>query len=104
MELGAHVAPTGVSFYDGNMFPEEMRNNLFIALHGSWNRTEKVGYKLIRVQMDNEGNVINASDFVSGWLRDDKVSGRPSAPVMKSDGSLLLSDDKANVIYRITYK
>ena len=104
LELGAHVAPTGVSFYDGDMFPEKMRNNLFIALHGSWNRTEKVGYKLIRVHMDIEGNVLKTSDFVSGWLRDEKVSGRPSAPVVKSDGSLLLSDDKANVIYRITYK
>tara|TARA_Y100001958_G_C21204521_1_gene530770 strand:- start:15 stop:1121 length:1107 start_codon:yes stop_codon:yes gene_type:complete len=104
LELGAHVAPTGVSFYDGDMFPEKMRNNLFIALHGSWNRTQKVGYKLIRVQMDKEGNVLNTSDFVSGWLRDEKVSGRPSAPIMISDGSLLLSDDKANVIYRITYK
>ena len=104
LELGAHVAPTGVSFYDGDMFPANMRNNLFIALHGSWNRTKKVGYKLIRVQIDKEGNVLNTSDFVSGWLRDEKVSGRPSAPIMKSDGSLLLSDDKANVIYRITYK
>ena len=104
LELGAHVAPTGVSFYDGDMFPEKMRNNLFIALHGSWNRTEKVGYKLIRVEIDAEGNVLSSSNFVSGWLRDEKVSGRPSAPIMKSDGSLLLSDDKANVIYRITYK
>ena len=104
LELGAHVAPTGVSFYEGEMFPEKMRNNLFIALHGSWNRTEKVGYKLIRVEIDAEGNVLSSSDFVSGWLRDEKVSGRPSAPIMKSDGSLLLSDDKANVIYRITYK
>ena len=104
LELGAHVAPTGVSFYNGDMFPKKMQNNLFIALHGSWNRSEKVGYKLIRVQIDEEGNALNASDFVSGWLSDEKVSGRPSAPVMKSDGSLLLSDDKANVIYRITYK
>ena len=104
LELGAHVAPTGVSFYDGDMFPEKMRNNLFIALHGSWNRTKKVGYKLIRVEMDKEGNVLNTFDFVTGWLRNEKVSGRPSAPIMKSDGSLLLSDDKANVIYRITYK
>ena len=104
LELGAHVAPTGVSFYEGEMFPEKMKNNLFIALHGSWNRTEKVGYKLIRVEIDAEGNVLSSSNFVSGWLRDEKVSGRPSAPIMKSDGSLLLSDDKANVIYRITYK
>jgi len=104
LELGAHVAPTGVTFYDGNMFPKKMRNNLFIALHGSWNRTEKVGYKLIRVEMDNQGNIFNTYDFITGWLRDEKVFGRPSAPMMLKDGSLLLSDDKANVIYRITYK
>ena len=81
-----------------------MRNNLFIALHGSWNRTEKVGYKLIRVEMDDQGNILNTYDFVTGWLRDEKVFGRPSAPMMLKDGSLLLSDDRANVIYRITYK
>ena len=103
LELGAHVAPTGVSFYNGTMFPKQMQNNLFIALHGSWNRTKKVGYKLIRIEFDEQGNVVNATDFVSGWLKNEKVSGRPSAPMMKKDGSLLLSDDKANVIYRITY-
>jgi glucose/arabinose dehydrogenase len=104
LELGAHVAPTGVSFYDGNMFPNKMQNNLFVALHGSWNRAKKVGYKLIRIEIDNQGNVTDTVDFVSGWLNDEKVFGRPSAPMIKSDGSLLLSDDKANVIYRITYK
>ena len=103
LELGAHVAPTGVSFYNGTMFPKHMQNNLFVALHGSWNRTKKVGYKLIRIEFDEQGNVVNATDFVSGWLKNEKVSGRPSAPMMKKDGSLLLSDDKANVIYRITY-
>ncbi len=104
LELGAHVAPTGVSFYDGDMFPKKMRNNLFIALHGSWNRTQKVGYKLIRVEIDEQGNAESAYDFITGWLTNGKVLGRPSAPIMISDGSLLLSDDKANVIYRITYK
>ena len=103
LELGAHVAPTGISFYEGDMFPEKMRNNLFIALHGSWNRSEKVGYKVLRVEFDEKENVISSTEFISGWLKDGKVSGRPSAPLIRSDGSFLLSDDKANVIYRITY-
>ena len=104
LELGAHVAPTGVAFYDGSMFPARMQNNLFIALHGSWNRSSKVGYKVLRVSFDGNGNVIDSTDFISGWLQDESVFGRPSAPFILSDGSMLLSDDKANVIYRITYK
>tara|TARA_B100001093_G_scaffold466456_1_gene484880 strand:+ start:4612 stop:5718 length:1107 start_codon:yes stop_codon:yes gene_type:complete len=103
LELGAHVAPTGVAFYQGSMFPAQMKNNLFITLHGSWNRSEKVGYKVIRVSLDEKGNVIETSDFVKGWLKDGNVSGRPSAPFVMKDGSLLLSDDKANVIYRVTF-
>ena len=104
LELGAHVAPTGVAFYTGSMFPSQMKNNLFIALHGSWNRSSKVGYKVIRVSFDKNGNVKESNDFISGWLKDESVSGRPSAPFILSDGSMLLSDDKANVIYRITYE
>ncbi len=104
LELGAHVAPTGVAFYNGSMFPDRMKNNLFIALHGSWNRSSKVGYKVIRVSFDANGDVVNSTDFISGWLQDESVFGRPSAPFILSDGSMLLSDDKANVIYRITYK
>ena len=104
LELGAHVAPTGVAFYNGSMFPPQMKNNLFIALHGSWNRSSKVGYKVIRVSFDKNGNVEKSYDFISGWLKDESVSGRPSAPFVLSDGSMLLSDDKANVIYRITYE
>jgi len=104
LELGAHVAPTGVAFYTGSMFPSQMKNNLFIALHGSWNRSSKVGYKVIRVSFDKNGNVEESNDFITGWLKDESVSGRPSAPFVLSDGSMLLSDDKANVIYRITYE
>jgi len=104
LELGAHVAPTGVAFYDGSMFPSRMQNNLFIALHGSWNRSSKVGYKVLRVSFDENGNVIDSTDFISGWLDNETVFGRPAAPFVLSDGSMLLSDDKANVIYRITYK
>ncbi|MAZ31416.1 MAG: sorbosone dehydrogenase [Flavobacteriales bacterium] len=104
LELGAHVAPTGVAFYTGSMFPSQMKHNLFIALHGSWNRSSKVGYKVIRVSFDKNGNVEESNDFISGWLHNESVFGRPSAPFILSDGSMLLSDDKANVIYRITYE
>jgi len=104
LELGAHVAPTGITFYEGNMFPTKMKNNLFIVLHGSWNRTEKVGYKVLRVEIDNDGNAVRSHDFITGWLKSGKVIGRPSAPLMRSDGSLLISDDKANLIYRVTYQ
>ena len=104
LELGAHVAPTGISFYNASMFPAKMKNNLFIVLHGSWNRTEKVGYKVIRVEIDESGNAINSNDFITGWLKNDKVIGRPSAPLVRNDGSLLISDDKANVIYQVTYQ
>jgi glucose/arabinose dehydrogenase len=104
LELGAHVAPTGVTFYEGSMFPGEMKNNLFISLHGSWNRSSKVGYKVIRVSFDENGNVEDSHDFITGWLQNESVFGRPSAPLIMSDGSMLLSDDKANVIYRISYE
>jgi len=104
LELGAHVAPTGVTFYEGSMFPVEMKNNLFISLHGSWNRSSKVGYKVIRVSFDENGNVADSHDFISGWLQNESAFGRPSAPLIMSDGSMLLSDDKANVIYRISYE
>ena len=104
LELGAHVAPTGLAFYDGEMFPKKYKNNIFITLHGSWNRSKKVGYKVIRVVLDGEGDVVDTKDFISGWLDGETVLGRPAAPLVISDGSLLISDDKANVIYRITYK
>ena len=103
LELGAHVAPTGVAFYDGSMFPAEMKNDLFITLHGSWNRTEKVGYKVLSVSLNSSGEVIRVKDFISGWLQDGRVLGRPAAPLVLKDGSLLISDDKANVIYRVAY-
>jgi glucose/arabinose dehydrogenase len=102
-ELGAHVAPTGIDFYEGTMFPQTMHNNLFIALHGSWNRSQKVGYKVIRVDIDARGNVIEVDDFITGWLNDGQVIGRPSAPLALRDGSMLISDDKANVILRVAY-
>jgi glucose/arabinose dehydrogenase len=104
LEIGAHVAPTGVSFYSGTQFPKKYQNTLFMALHGSWNRSEKAGYKVLAVHTDKGGNIIGTTDFLSGFLDGQKSWGRPSAPLVLRDGSLLVSDDKHNAIYRITYK
>ena len=104
-ELGPHVAPLGIAFYDGRVFPEKYHNSVFVALHGSWNKYNgKSGYKVVLVQLDKEGNYINQEDFISGWLLNEVAWGRPAAPFVMSDGSLLVSDDKYNVIFRVTYK
>ena len=103
-ELGAHVAPLGIEFYDGKQFPEEYHNNLFIALHGSWNRSKKSGYKIILIRLDENGNYLSQEDFISGWLIDENDWGRPVQPFVMSDGSMLISDDKYDVIYRVVYK
>ena len=101
LDLGPHVAPTGIEFYTGNLFPNEFKNNAFITLHGSWNSSKKVGYKVIRVMFDEDGQPISNSDFITGFLDGEKVIGRPAAPLMLSDGSLIISDDYANKIYRV---
>jgi glucose/arabinose dehydrogenase len=103
LEIGAHVAPTGVAFYSGSQFPEEYKNTLFMALHGSWNRSKKVGYKILAVHTDSNGDILGTTDFLSGFLNGQKSWGRPSAPLVLEDGSLLVSDDKHNAIYKITY-
>ena len=104
-ELGPHVAPLGIAFYDGQVFPEKYHNSVFIALHGSWNKYNgKSGYKVVLVQLDKEGKYLNQEDFISGWLVNEDAWGRPASPFVMSDGSLLISDDKYNVIYRVTYK
>ena len=103
-ELGAHVAPLGVAFYDQDIFPAKYKNSLFVALHGSWNRTKKSGYKLVFIQLEEEGNYVSQEDFITGWLSSESAWGRPVSPYIMSDGSMLLSDDKYNVIYRVSYK
>jgi glucose/arabinose dehydrogenase len=103
-KLGAHVAPLGLKFYTGSAFPEEYKNKLFIAEHGSWNRTKKSGYVIKLVTLDGE-QAVNQSAFISGWLdeKSQQVWGRPVDVLVHTDGSLLISDDKANVIYRVSY-
>jgi len=103
--LGAHVAPLGLKFYTGSMFPAEYRNQIILAEHGSWNRKKKSGYKLSLVKIEN-GKVVSYQPFASGWLNEEtqKVWGRPVDVLLLPDGSMLVSDDQAGVIYRITYK
>ena len=103
-ELGPHVAPLGIAFYDEGNFPKKYKNSVFVALHGSWNRTKKSGYTLVFVKLDDDGNYLYQEDFISGWLSNESAWGRPVSPYIMNDGSMLLSDDKYNVIYRVTYK
>ena len=102
--LGPHVAPLGITFYDGDMFPEEYINQVFIAEHGSWNRTKKIGYRVSLVRLDKTGQAISYEPFAEGWLQGQRAWGRPADVLVAEDGSLLVSDDFANVIYRITYR
>ncbi len=103
-ELGPHVAPLGIAFYDKDNFPKKYKNSVFIALHGSWNRTKKSGYTLVFVKLDDNGDYLYQEDFISGWLSNESAWGRPVSPYIMKDGSMLLSDDKYNVIYRVIYK
>jgi glucose/arabinose dehydrogenase len=100
--LGAHVAALGVKFYTGTAFPEKYRNQIFIAEHGSWNRSTKSGYRLSLVRLDGN-KAIGYEPFATGFNRDDKVFGRPVDLLVLEDGSMLISDDTAGAIYRLTY-
>lgn len=100
--LGAHVAALGMRFYTGTQFPAEYRQQVFIAEHGSWNRSKKVGYRVSLVKL--EGNkAVSYTPFASGWLQGDNAWGRPADVLVLPDGSLLVSDDFAGAIYRIRY-
>lgn len=102
-KLGAHVASIGARFYTGTAFPAEYRNQLFIAEHGSWNSTKPVGYRITVVSMDDQARVTGYKTFADGWLQGSEPWGRPADVQPLADGSLLVSDDKADVIYRIAY-
>jgi glucose/arabinose dehydrogenase len=104
LTLGAHVAALGLTFYTGDQFPREYHNQLFIAQHGSWNRSEKVGYDILLVRFDGEGRVTGSEIFASGWLQGQDNWGRPNDVLQMPDGSLLVSDDQAGAIYRISWK
>ncbi len=106
--LTSHSAALGITFYNGKMFPNEYQGDAFVALHGSWNREKLTGYKIIRVRF-KDGKLIENKyeDFVSGWLPNEtsnEVWGRPVGLLVNADGSLLIADDGAKKIWRVTYK
>ena len=104
VRMQAHSAPLGLEFYTGARFPEAYRGDLFVAFHGSWDRSEPTGYKVVRIPMDG-ATAGEAEDFATGWRPDDEDAwGRPVDLVIAPDGSLLLSDDAGGRIYRITYE
>jgi glucose/arabinose dehydrogenase len=100
----AHIAPLGIRFYQGKQFPVNFKNQLFVAEHGSWNRTEPQGYRVALIKFD-QGKPVSEQDFISGWLtKEGKVLGRPVDILTMPDGSLLISDDKLGVIYKVSYQ
>lgn len=102
--LGPHTAPLGLKFYTGTMFPEEYHGDIFIAEHGSWNRSKKIGYRITRVKIENNKSV-GYEPFIYGWLNEEEQEawGRPVDILILKDGSMLISDDMANVVYRVSY-
>jgi glucose/arabinose dehydrogenase len=109
VQMQAHSAPLGLAFYEGSNFPGEYRNNIFVAFHGSWNRSVPTGYKVVRVELDDKGQPVGgAEDFITGWLAPGETKkgrwmGRPVGIVFGGDGVMYLSDDAGGVIYRITW-
>ena len=102
VKLGPHVAGLGMRFYTGSMFPEPYRHQIFVAQHGSWNRTFPIGYRVMRVKLAGD-QAEEYEVFVDGWLRGAQAWGRPVDVLVMPDGALLVSDDRAGVIYRISY-
>jgi glucose/arabinose dehydrogenase len=100
--LGPHVAALGMRFYTGTMFPDLYRNQIFIAEHGSWNRTSPIGYRISLVRLHGS-QAISYEVFAEGWLKNGRAWGRPVDVLVMPDGALLVSDDRAGVIYRISY-
>lgn len=105
VKLGNHVAPLGMKFYTGQQFPEEYRNNIFVAEHGSWNRHKYEGARIKRVIVGADGRQAKQEVFASGWLEGDRTyRGRPNDVLVTPDGSLLISDDWAGAIYQVSYR
>lgn len=100
-KMQAHSAPLGLAFYTGELFPEEYRGDLFVAFHGSWNRSVPTGYKVVRIKIE-DGKPAGIEDFATGWLEGENVRGRPVDVQVGPDGGLFVSDDGGGIIYRIT--
>jgi glucose/arabinose dehydrogenase len=103
MDLQAHVAALGMRFYTGDMFPSAYKNQIFIAEHGSWNRTTPIGYRVVLVRLE-DNKPVKKEIFAEGWLQNGEAWGRPVDVQVMPDGALLVSDDYSGTIYRISYK
>jgi glucose/arabinose dehydrogenase len=105
VQMLAHSAPLGLAFSEGTAFPSEYRNNIFVAFHGSWNRSVPTGDKVVRIKLDEKGQPAGGvEDFITGWQNErGKRSGRPAGIIFGEDGSMYVSDDKAGLVYRVTY-
>ena len=100
--FGAHNAPLGINFVGGKQLPDTLQGAALVALHGSWNRTQKDGYKVVSLHWDDDGNILER-DFLTGFLEDEDVSGRPADVIQGPDGAIYVSDDYAGVIWKIRY-
>jgi glucose/arabinose dehydrogenase len=103
-KLGPHVAALGIEFYEGEMFPDEYQNMAFIAEHGSWNRSNKIGYRVTLVRLNDSNEATSYEVFARGWLQGESEWGRPVDVEVMSDGSMLVSDDASGHVYRIVYE
>jgi len=103
LKTGPHVAGNGVMFYTGSQFPAEYKNRMLLAQRGSWNRKEKTGYRVMMVTLSGDGKVAKYEPFVQGWLQGQEIWGRPVYTTQMKDGSVLISDDYAGAIYRVSY-
>jgi glucose/arabinose dehydrogenase len=104
LKLGAHMAPLGMKFYTGDQFPADYKNNIILAEHGSWNRHQFQGGRLMRITADPDGKNAKEVEFASGWIgADGKYRGRPNDVLVAKDGSLMVADDFTGAIYRISY-
>jgi glucose/arabinose dehydrogenase len=103
LKLGAHVASLGMRFYDGNQFPASYKGAIIVAEHGSWNRTQKSGYRVMTVRLKGD-KVLSYAPLITGFEQDESAWGRPADVQPLADGSVLVSDDLAGAVYRVTYK
>jgi glucose/arabinose dehydrogenase len=101
--LGPHTAPLGMRFYTGHMFPNEYRNAIFIARHGSWNKTKKIGGDIVVATLNKDGSVKSVKPFLTGFIENNNYVGRPVDMEIMKDGSMLVSDDYNGAVYRVTY-
>src|SRR5208283_1575029 len=100
-----HSAPLGITFYPGGMFPAEYRGDAFVALHGSWNRAKRTGYKVVRLIMQDGRPTGAYEDFLTGFVAGDSgVWGRPVGVAVTRDGTLLVTDDAGGAIWRVVYR